>query len=364
VPSTASLSEVMAALWCSHSVRRSLPSACLQISCVCAIMTFVKLSPLWMSSIHFQEMGLMLKQAQKASTVLRTLVSFIFGFYLLGRVSWWWRVMTQGRALMAAIQDIAMVVGGVLATERHSMNDQEFVALKFDLFRHLMCCFVYAYPREGNQMSLLTEDLLIELGFLTAAEAKLLSESCFKRKMVLKWMAWWLSKYIHGDVERQWLLEKLCRLGNTSSEVAFGMTVRAPWTFEALLYTMIKLWTISVIFGESIPESTRSLALRVPIVIPLFNFAVFSSFYQILLHMLDSFRNPLGEHIDALNIETLFVETEATAWEYLTSPLPEELLEENKFMTGPDHISHIARQTAAWQSYGAAASPMSSEAAR
>jgi len=305
------------ALMQSTSVKKSYCSICTQVTLVCITRTIFKLSPLWLTQLGFQEIHVLTSQTARVADQLRGLTSFVFGFYLIGRIGWWWDVMACGKAVQASIHDIAMLVGAIV----HEEGD-EWLELKFDLFRYLCCLFVFSFPRTDNKMALLTDDMLMELGFLKEKEVELLRSSFYPRQMIVKWTTCWSSKYIHNVMERQLVMQKVSELRDNSNRLQMTVGMRPPWTFEALLYATIRLWIVIITFSDAVASDDRGLALILPIGIPLVSFTLFTSFYQVILHMLDSFNAPFGQHMDALNVETLFLETETTVWEYLTSPHP------------------------------------------
>jgi len=204
VPETNSLFQTLWALMQSTSVKKSYCSICTQVTLVCITRTIFKLSPLWLTQLGFQEIHVLTSQTARVADQLRGLTSFVFGFYLIGRIGWWWDVMACGKAVQASIHDIAMLVGAIV----HEEGD-EWLELKFDLLRYLCCLLVFSFPRTDNKMALLTDDMLMELGFLKEKEVELLLSSFYPRQMIVKWTTCWSSKYIHNVMERQLVMQKV-----------------------------------------------------------------------------------------------------------------------------------------------------------
>lgn len=287
-------------------------------------MTFMRLCPMFMDAHTFKMLGVFMAQSQETVGTLKMILGLLFSFYALGRVGWWWHVMDCGRTIQGRTHDIAMLVGGAGSSEDHS-DQEEWWQKKWTLFRHLMLAFFLCYRPLVPGFQQISDDQLVKLGLAEAEELAILRKSMYPRKVTLKWISLWVEGNIQDKHLRQLIQDKLCGLRAGFATLHDTLEVRAPWTFEALLYVMVYLWVFLMPLGIINANSDRLLVMDTPIFLPTLNFMIVAAFYLTMLNLLEAFKDPFGTHTDSMHVQTLFLETEASVVDYLTSPVTTHL---------------------------------------
>lgn len=295
------------------------------------VLTFVRVSPMLLHKVQFHTMGRYFSQIEECTETLNFIVGFLFSFYVLGRVGWWWQVMLAGRIIQGRSHDIAMLVGGFAATEDHhdphDAGQEKWWDAKWHLYRYLMLGFIVCFRPVSPTIGKIDNERLIRLGFLERDEELMIRKSLNPRKVVLKWLTMWVSAHINDQYTRSLILDKVCGLRGAMGTLHDTIEQRAPWSFEALLHLLVRLYVLLLPF-RSINETTdRLLILESSPVLPTLNSMLVCAFYEAMMLLLEYFKYPFGVHSDAMHVETILLETETSIVDYLTAPSPESLQE-------------------------------------
>lgn len=292
--------------------------------CVSICYTSIRLLPMVVSHQWFGTIGQVLSQSQGLAGTAKMVVGFLFSFYTLGRVSWWWEIMDCGRIMQGRTHDIAVLVGSAVSAEEHGDPDVWWEK-KWQIYRYLMLFFILTFRPLCPSFQPLDFEKLTELGFLEEQEAKLLSKSLHPRKVILKWLMLWVTGNVQDKHVKQLILEKCTGLRGAAGTLHDTIEKRAPWSFEALLYSMVYLWILVMPFDHTTGTHDRKVIQSTPIVFPVLNCMIVALFYVSMLNLLEAFKDPFGVHTDSLHVQNILLETETTVVDFLTSPVPKSL---------------------------------------
>jgi len=308
---------------CSVPLTYTIRTVFIQAVAVAIFLTFVHLSPMYLHKETFEVMETIMEQTQATVSTLKLSSGFVFSFYFLGRVGWWWSIVDCGRAIQGRTHDIAMLVSGVTANEEHTDQDAWWEA-KWNFYRYLMLIFILSFRPLSPALQLLPDDKLEQMGLLRHQEALVIQKALHPRKVVLKWLTLWVSENVQDKTDRHLVHDKICGLRGATGTLHDTLELRAPLSFETVLYAMVWLWIILMPFSH-ISSTKRSVLLETPIELPLVNFMIVASFYLTSLKLLEVFKDPFGLHADALHVQAIYLETETTVVDYLTSPMSDAL---------------------------------------
>lgn len=323
----ATMKSVLGELFASDCVSVAAERACVLGFWMSVFYTVLRILPMVLERESFQIIETMLQQGKGTADSCKMIVGFMFGFYALGRVSWWWNLLDKGRTIQGRTHDIAMLVGAVAAAEEHG-DPERWWETKFTCFRYLMLIFFLNFRSISAAFQKVSDDMLLELGFIEPQEAELLRSSMHPRKIVLKWLTLWVHTHVKNEQSKFVMLDRLCDLRGACGALHDTYELRAPWTFEALLYTSVHSLLVLLPFYNLESQATRESIVSTPIVIPTLNCMAVAFFYFTLLGLLEVFKEPYGRHTDCMNVQTIFLESETTVWEFLQGPVPDNVGED------------------------------------
>mmetsp|Transcript_41917 Transcript_41917/g.90559 ORF Transcript_41917/g.90559 Transcript_41917/m.90559 type:complete len:622 (-) Transcript_41917:25-1890(-) len=298
-------------------------------TCSFAVYAFIfnvslRLLPSLISWHQWKVFVLWLTGLQQVVDVLNTIVGLIFGFYALGRVDWWWKVIGIIRDFQHGAHDTLLMIGataGVQDPVAGSWNKE-----KWNFYRWMLAVYVLLFRGCCPSFSLATWEDMVNMGIMTEDEKVILMKAVHPRKVLLKWCSVWIQYHIKDDFVRSHILNKLCVARGNSAGLSDQLEQRAPWSFEAILYAAVKIFIILLPAGH-----TKLLELddRVTLVesfpfVPTLANCVACFFYSSLLNLLERFKEPfLSDSVDGIDPNTVILESETQFIDVLTCPIPE-----------------------------------------
>jgi len=287
--------------------------------------TAVRVSPAFVDKLQYQVLRATLEEFKRFSGALRVSVGFLFSFYALGRVSWWWNVIDICRSMQGRTHDIALILGGHSAVNdcpqaRDASKQEKWLEAKWNVYRFLMLSWVLCYRPLSADFRLVTFEDLVDVGLLEESEKDILRECAHARKAPLKWASTWISHHVEDEQVRTLMLDKLCALRGTMGALHDACELRAPMSFEGLMYTLVVAWVYTIPFWNLDYLDDRRVVLEHNVTIPTLTAICTAQFYLSMVALLEIFKDPFGVSRDGLSVETIFLETETTTWDYLTAP--------------------------------------------
>eukprot|EP00930_Biecheleria_cincta_P083513 TRINITY_DN73079_c0_g1_i1.p1 TRINITY_DN73079_c0_g1~~TRINITY_DN73079_c0_g1_i1.p1 ORF type:complete len:540 (-),score=66.89 TRINITY_DN73079_c0_g1_i1:146-1765(-) len=312
---------------------------------VSLLYTLLRFVPGLVEKQHYLVMAATLEEVKGLSATLQLSVGFLFSFYALGRVGWWWQVMDYCRCMQGRSHDLAMIIGGYTAVReipKGSASKQvSWLESKWHFYRLHMASWIACFRGLSPDFGQITLDDMRDIGFLEEQEVKILEKSTHIRKVLLKWLAVWIEHHIEDMTVRQLAMDKLCGLRGAMASLHDACELRAPMSFEGLMYTLVLAWVSTIPFGRLHDIADRTLILDQNVMIPTFSAVCTYAFFMSMIGLLEAFKDPFGKTRDGLNAETLFLETETSVHDYFTAPVPEcfdHMLISEKF-TLPDAVN-------------------------
>merc|ERR1712226_882491 len=119
--------------------------------------------------------------------------------------------MNQARIIQGRSHDIAMLVGGAVATEDHG-DATSWWSAKWHLYRFQLLVFILTFRPLASSLKEITYEDLQTAGLLEENEKLLLRKCIHPRKLALKWISIWVSGYVQDGFLRSLILDKLCGL--------------------------------------------------------------------------------------------------------------------------------------------------------
>jgi len=291
--------------------------------------TVLRLTPLVMTDPNFKVFSATLEEVRDLSSTLKVSVGFLFSFYALGRISWWWQVIDCCRSMQGRSHDLALIIGGVSAVKAVPAGSKQaggsqatWLEAKWNFYRFLLVDWILTFRGLSPDFARVTMDDLKDVGFVEGQEPEVIEKSTHPREIAIKWMATWIEHHIQDDTVRALAMEKLCGLRGAEGALHDTCELRAPMSFEGLMYTLVIAWVCTLPFGRLMEVGSRKIVLEQNVFIPVLSTICTYSFYMAMVAMLECFKEPFGNSKDGLNTETLVLETETTVWDYLTSPAP------------------------------------------
>ena len=159
------------------------------------VFTIVRLGVMVVEKEDWASLSHTLAAVASALGQLKGIVTFLFSFYVLGRVGWWWNVMACGWTIQGRVADIALLVGGAAAAEEHKDSGARW-EFKWHVYRYLMTIFVLTF-KSLNVAFAFTFEEFEKIGLLEKEESEVLAKSLQPRMVVLKW----LSMQVTGNVQ-------------------------------------------------------------------------------------------------------------------------------------------------------------------
>lgn len=253
-------------------------------------------------------------------TSLQTAVSFLISFYALQRLGWFWAVMQEGFRVQGRAHDLGMLAG---TRPRATQEDWQSLYL---FYRHLMVAFFLAFRDYTPQLQGITLQDLVDAGLLTAEEEGLLNKSHYAPSSVIEsWLADWIEQCLHGEAKYQ-AFASLREYRGTLASVGAWLDIRAPVSFETLLYIVVYALVFTMPFGPThINYADRQAMMLASHVAPVTAVSLLSAFYLALLHILRHLQHPFSQDqlpCDALNPVQIMNETERKLLDYLTAARP------------------------------------------
>lgn len=285
------------------------------------------ISPAVLDNIQYKVLKATLEDGKRLSSALKVSVGILFSFYALGRVGWWWTVIDWCRNMQGRTHDIGLIIGGYTAVKEcpqagKASKKEQWLEAKWNLYRFIMLSWIMCYRSLSADFKLIELGDLVDAGLLEPSEKAIISECAHGRKAPLKWISTWVGYHVKDVRVRALVLDKLCALRGTMGGLHDACELRAPMSFEGLMYTLVVAWVYSIPFQRLVDIDDRKVVLEQGVVIPTLTSICTCIFYMFILALLETFKDPFGLSKDALSVETIFLETETTTWDYLTVPAP------------------------------------------
>jgi len=285
------------------------------------------ISPAVINNDNYKFLTATLLDVKGLSSALQVSVGILFSFYALGRVGWWWSVIDCCRSMQGRTHDIALIIGGYTAVREYpqagnASKREQWMEAKWNLYRFLMLSWIMCYRSLSAEFKLIELDDLVVAGLLEPSEKAIIIECAHGRKTPLKWLSTWVGYHVRDVRVRALVLDKLCALRGTMAGLHDACELRAPLSFEGLMYTLVVAWVYTIPFQRLVDLDDRRLVLEQGVVISTVTSICTTIFYMFILALLETFKDPFGLSRDALSVETVFLETETTTWDYLTIPAP------------------------------------------
>merc|ERR1712232_1389376 len=137
------------------------------------------------------------------------------------------------------------------------------------------------------------------------------------------WLCMWIEHHIHDDTIRALAMDRLSGLRAACATLTAVVEQRAPMSFEALMYVSTSLWTFTIPLAGLSSVADRKLIFESNVFVPTLSAVLSCSFYLCILALLEAFKEPFNTGIDALNAETILLETETIIVDFLVSPPPQ-----------------------------------------
>jgi len=283
-------------------------------------LALMRCSAIYLSKASYNEVAMVSEEIEALVVSLHKAVSFLLSFYALQRLSWFWSVMQEGFRVQGRANDL-----GMLAGTRPRATEEDWHAL-YQLYRHVMLAFVMAFHDFTPQFRRITLRDLVDAGLLTAEEEGLLNKSLYAPSSVLEsWLADWIEQNLHGEAKYH-AFGTLREYRAALATVGAWIDIRAPVSFETLLYVMVYALVFVIPFGPThITYADREAIMEAPHVAPVIAVSLLSAFYLALLHLLRHLQHPFSQDqlpCDALNPVQIMNETERKLLDYLTAARP------------------------------------------
>lgn len=291
--------------------------------------TVLRLLPLVCDRLTFELVSDTLNEIRNLSVHLEVGVGFLFSFYALGRVSWWWEVISHCRSMQGRSHDLAMMIGGYSTVKEcpseggGTDTKATWLDAKWDFFRHLMLAWLLCFRGLSADFGTVTLDDIQAAGLMNENESEIIQKSENPRKVPLKWLAAWIEHHIEDMTVRALVMDKLCGLRGAMASLGDAVELRAPMSFEGLMYTLVMAWVTTIPFGHLKDLDDRRVVLEQNVFIPVFGAMCTCGFYMSMVALLETFKQPFGTSRDSLNADTLILETETSVWDYMTAPSPD-----------------------------------------
>eukprot|EP00929_Paragymnodinium_shiwhaense_P112670 TRINITY_DN80938_c0_g1_i1.p1 TRINITY_DN80938_c0_g1~~TRINITY_DN80938_c0_g1_i1.p1 ORF type:complete len:546 (+),score=35.10 TRINITY_DN80938_c0_g1_i1:206-1639(+) len=317
--------SVLIAFGASTTLRDVIRRVSIYGAVVSVVLSVVSLSPIFFTRTTFISMGQAFEGLHGIAAALKYITGFVFSFYSLGRVGWWWEIMNQARIIQGRSHDIAMLVGGAVATEDHG-DLTSWWSAKWHLYRFQLLVFILSFRPLAPSLKAITYDDLQSAGLLEENEKVSLRKSIHPRKLALKWLSTWVSGYVQDGHLRSLILDKICGLRGACASLHDTVEQRAPYSFEAILYPTIWLWLVLLPVEEINSLTDRKTLLEGGVLLPTLKCMIVAAVYMALIDLLEGFKDPFGQHSDSMSVESILLETETTIVDYLTSPMSDSVL--------------------------------------
>lgn len=228
------------------------------------------------------------------------------------------------RGIQGRTHDIAMLVGGAVGTESHPDQEAWWQA-KWNLYRFQVLTFFYTFRGITPKWGVIDHVHLEKAGLLEAEERVIIEKAVFPRKICLKWIAAWVGAHVQDLETRQLIMDKVCGLRGATATLHDTLEMRAPYSFEALLYSTIWVWMLLLPFTEIRSTDDRRAVLEAGVLFATIRCMIVCAMYLTLIDLLEAFKRPFASDSDSLNIEAILLESEATVLEYYSAPVSEKL---------------------------------------
>jgi len=291
--------------------------------------TVLRLLPMVCDRLTFELVSSTLNEIKTLSGHLEVAVGFLFSFYALGRVSWWWEVISHCRSMQGRTHDLAMMIGGYSTVKEcpseggGTDTKATWLDAKWNFFRHLMLAWLLCFRGLSPDFGTVTLEDIQAAGLMNENESEIIQKSEHIRKVPLKWLAAWVEHYIEDMTVRALVMDKLCGLRGAMASLHDAVELRAPMSFEGLMYTLVMAWVTTIPFGRLKELDDRRVVLEENVLIPVFGAVCTYGFYISMVALLETFKQPFGTSRDSLNADTLILETETSVWDYMTAPSPD-----------------------------------------
>jgi hypothetical protein len=313
--------------------------------------TAVRVSPVVLDKLQYQVLRATLEDVKRFAGALRVSVGFLFSFYALGRVGWWWNVIDICRSMQGRSHDLGLILGGYSSVNDcpqsgNASTQQRWLEAKWNLYRFIMLSWIMCYRSLSADFKLITLEDLVDAGLLEESEKEILRECVHVRKAPLKWASTWIQHHVEEEQVRTLMLDKLCALRGTMGALHDACELRAPMSFEGLMYTLVVAWVYTIPFWSLEYLDDRRVVLEHNTIIPTMIAICTAQFYLSMVGLLEIFKDPFGVSRDALSVQTIFLETETTTWDFLTIPAAECLehtLCDERFTLPASGIEGVAR---------------------
>jgi hypothetical protein len=189
-----------------------------------------------------------------------------------------------------------------------------------------MVAFFLAFRDYTPQLQRITFRGLVDAGLLTAEEEELLNKSLYSASSLLEsWLADWVEQFMQGEAKIQ-AFGVLREYRAALASVGAWLDIRAPVSFETLLYVVVYTLVFVLPFGPShIDYKDREAIIETAHVVPVVAVSLLSSFYLALLHLMRHLQHPFNQDelpCDSLNPVQIMNETERKLLDYLTAARP------------------------------------------
>jgi len=284
--------------------------------------TCLKVAPIFLHKIHYDMICEILVEASRLSSVLNMIMSFLFSFYALGRVSWWWDVMNQARLCQGRNHDLAMIMSGYTCAQKPTTGES-WLEHRWTFYRFQMLAFIFAFRKHSATFGQIDYSDMENCSLMEPSERAILEKCLHPRDVVMKWWSMFIEHHVLDGPVRALMLDKLCQLRQGYQSIDNLVQLRAPWSFEAILSGVVTLWVVIIPLSTVQDVRDRTMVRdSLPLMVTITN-VLACGFYLTVLALLDTFKDPFGLWYDSMDCETILLETDTSIWDYLTAPVPE-----------------------------------------